>query len=201
MRLVGLATALAALVVLLAGCGGSSAAKRSSVALLGIEPQGRLAEPSDFELTDQDGKTVRLSAQRGNLVLIAFLYAHCPDVCPLTAESLNQVLGELGPDRSRVRVLAISVDPAGDTPEAVQAFAKAHRLLPEFRYLTGSRAKLVRTWRAFYLGVEPVTGRPFVDHSSYVLLVDGEGRGRARHPGVPTSADVLHDVRALLDSG
>lgn len=201
MRLVGLAAALTALVAALAGCGGSSTAKPAAIPLTGIEPSGRLAEPSDFELTDQDRQPVRLSAQRGKLVLIAFLYVHCPDVCPLTAESLNQALRSLGSDRSRVRVLAISVDPAGDTPKAVRAFVRAHRLLPEFRYLTGSRAKLARAWRAYYVGAEPLSGRVFVDHSAYVLLVDGEGRGRARYSGAPPSADVLEDVRALLAAG
>lgn len=199
MRLVGLAAALAAL-ALLAGCGGNGE-KPAAVPLGGTEPAGRLAEPTDFELTDQDGRTVRLSEQRGKLVLIAFLYVRCPDVCPLTAESLNQALRSLGPDRTRVRVLAISVDPAGDTPAAVRAFVKAHRLLPEFRYLTGSRASLARTWRAYYVGTERLSGQPLVGHSAYVLLVDGAGRGRARYAGVPTSAEVLKDVRALLDAG
>ena len=185
----------------LAGCGGSSPAKPAAIPLAGIEPSGRLAEPSDFELTDQDGQTVRLSAQRRKLVLIAFLYVHCPDVCPLTAESLNRALRSLGPDRSRVRVLAISVDPTGDTPAAVRAFVETHRLLPEFRYLTGSRRTLARVWRAYYVGTERIAGNPLVGHSAYVLLVDGEGRGRVHYPGVPTSADVLHDLRALLSSG
>ncbi len=199
MRLVGLAAALAVL-ALLGGCGGGGE-KPAAAKLGGTEPSGRLAEPTDFELTDQDGRTVRLSAQRGKLVLIAFLYVRCPDVCPLTAESLNQALRSLGPDRSRVRVLAISVDPAGDTPAAVRAFVKEHRLLPEFRYLTSSRASLARTWRAYYVGTERLSGQPLVGHSAYVLLVDGAGRGRARYAGVPTSAEVLKDVRALLGSG
>ena len=65
MRLVGLAAALTALVAALAGCGGSSPAKPAAIPLTGIEPSGRLAEPSDFELTDQDGQTVRLARTIG----------------------------------------------------------------------------------------------------------------------------------------
>lgn len=198
MRVVGL---VAALTVALAGCGGGPAAKPAADPLRGTEATGRIAKPTDFELTDQDGKTVRLSGQRGKLVLISFLYTHCPDVCPLTAVSLNQALRELGADRSRVRSLAVSVDPEGDTPASVRGFVRTHRLLPEFRYLTGSRRTLARVWRAYYVGTERIAGNPLVGHSAYVLLVDGEGRGRVRYPGVPASADVLHDLRVLLRDG
>src|SRR5512147_1310200 len=45
----------------------------------------RSAAP-DFTLTDGlSGGTVTLSSLRGNVVAMAFLYTHCPDVCPLTA--------------------------------------------------------------------------------------------------------------------
>ena len=50
---------------------------------------------ADFALRDQDGRVVRLSAQRGRFVLLTFLYTHCPDVCPLLASNLNLALREL----------------------------------------------------------------------------------------------------------
>ena len=40
----------------------------------------------DFTLTDGvSGRSVSLSAQRGEVVALTFLYTTCPDVCPLTA--------------------------------------------------------------------------------------------------------------------
>ena len=42
------------------------------------------------------GKIVRLSGQRGRVVLLTFLYTRCPDVCPLLAANLNAVLRSLG---------------------------------------------------------------------------------------------------------
>ena len=80
------------------------------------------AVPPTFALRDQNGRLVQLDNQRGNVVLITFLYTHCPDVCPLTAEHLNQALRSLGTERTNVRVLAVSVDPRGDTPGAVRKF-------------------------------------------------------------------------------
>jgi hypothetical protein len=76
----------------------------------------------NFALRDQDGQTVELSRLRGKAVLLTFLYTHCPDACPLTAVRLNRALAALGPERTRVRVLAVSVDPHGDTRQAVAGF-------------------------------------------------------------------------------
>ncbi|MBA3844309.1 MAG: SCO family protein, partial [Actinobacteria bacterium] len=64
----------------------------------------RAAPP--IALQDARGARVTLTGQRGRYVLVTFLYVHCPDVCPLIAQNLNQTLRQLGPKRDRVRVLA-----------------------------------------------------------------------------------------------
>ena len=68
---------------------------------------------------------VRMSSQRGRFTLVTFLYTNCPDVCPLIAEHLNTALRRLG-ERADTRVLAVSVDPKGDTPAAVRQFRRRH---------------------------------------------------------------------------
>src|SRR5881628_3721199 len=78
----------------------------------------------DFTLTDGiSGKPITLSAQRGKIVVLAFLYTHCPDVCPLTAEQFRMAQRKLSDSESeKTLFVAVSVDPRQDTPEAVQAF-------------------------------------------------------------------------------
>ena len=56
----------------------------------------------DFELTAADGTPFRLSAQRGQVVLLFFGYTSCPDVCPTTLAEANQLLRGLGDDAGRV---------------------------------------------------------------------------------------------------
>ena len=55
----------------------------------------RSVAAQDFALRDYHGKIVRLSGQRGRVVLLTFLYTRCPDVCPLLAANLNAVLRSL----------------------------------------------------------------------------------------------------------
>jgi protein SCO1/2 len=152
----------------------------------------------DFALRDQHGHTVSLSGQRGKLVLLTFLYTHCPDVCPLTAQNLNLAVKALGPDGARIRVLAVSVDPAGDTAASVRKFVRDHRLSSQFHYLTGTRAQLAPIWRAYNVASVP-HAMGDVDHTLYVLLADRSGKGRVIYDSTVQASTVAHDLRLLLE--
>jgi len=154
---------------------------------------------ADFALRDQHGRLLRLSAQRGKLVLVTFLYTHCTDICPVIANQLNQALRELYHQQTSVRILAVSVDPKGDTPRAVRTFAREHRLLPEFHYLTGKPAQLARVWQAY--NVQVLQRNPeSVGHSGYIYLLDRRGKPRVFYSATATAEQVAHDLRLLLRS-
>ncbi len=192
-------------VALASGCGGHSPQAASVVTPPHIQPavpvHGTPVKASvaaqDFALRDYNGKIVRLAGERGRVVLLTFLYTQCPDVCPLIATNLNGVLRSLKPkQRGGVRVIAISVDPAHDTPRAVRAFVKTHALVPQFRYLVGSKSELQRVWQNYNLTVQPQNVE-VTAHSAYVLLIDRSGRPRMTYPSSVTAATVLRDLRRL----
>ena len=186
---------LAALALLVAGCGSSGKSSAPPPAKLDGTALEATRAP-DFALTDQDGRTVRLSALRGKAVLVTFLYTHCPDVCPLIATNLGLALRRLGPAASGVRALAVSVDPKGDTAASVRGFVRAHRLPPQFRYLRGTRAQLAKVWRAYHIAAQS-SPENTVNHSAYTLLVDRNGDERALYDAQVKVGDVLHDLHAL----
>ena len=114
-------------VLLAAGCGGSTAkvvetpppAKQTFAG--GELTPPRPAPP--LALRNAAGHRVTLSGKRGRYVLVTFLYTNCPDVCPLIASNLNTVLRTLG-QRSNTDVLAVSVDPKGDADLMMRVLAK-----------------------------------------------------------------------------
>ena len=194
--------ALLALVAVAAGCGSSGSKltvetpKLSTYAGSPVTPQRRAPAIS---LHDAWGRPVSLAAQRGRWVLVTFLYVHCPDVCPLIAQNLNGALRQLGAKRDRVRVLAVSVDPKGDTPRAVKRYIAQRGLLPQFRYLVGSKAQLTPIWAAWH--VLAVNQKPaVVDHVAYTVLVDPRGRMRLLYDAQVKARQVLHDLRLLTAS-
>ena len=190
---------LVAVVLLAAGCG-SSAAK---VVEAPPAPQktfagGELTPPRGappISLHDASGRRFVLSGQRGDYVLVTFLYTHCPDVCPLIASNLNTVLRTLGP-KAKLEVLAVSVDPRGDSVTTVRAYEQRMHLEPSFHFLIGTRTQLRPVWAAWHVAV--LDRKPgLVDHVAYTALIDPAGKQRLLYDSQVNAQQVLHDLRLL----
>jgi protein SCO1/2 len=153
----------------------------------------------DFTLTDGlTGTAITLSSLRGAVVALAFLYTRCPDVCPLTAAQFRAAQRELGADADRVRFVAVSVDPDGDTPEAVRAFSERHGLSTNWSYLVGARAQLEPVWRAYGIGATVAPTGPAVQHNDAIYLIDADGRERELVHSDIRLQDLVADLRTLL---
>ena len=157
----------------------------------------------DFTLPATRGGEFRLSRHRGKVVVLAFGYTSCPDVCPTVLAELTQVRAQLGTAAQRVQVVYISVDPEGDTPPRLRAFVE--QFDKTFLGLTGSMDRLAPVWKAYGVSVArrdlPGSQPPIylIHHSASVFLIDRTGRLRVMAPfGTPVD-DVLHDVRTLLE--
>jgi protein SCO1 len=195
-------------VVAVAGCGSSAAPQRAaSVAARTTVRSARLAAPSlatppepahDFVLRDSLGKRVRLSDYRGKAVLLTFIYDHCPDVCPLIVGNLHTALMRLGRGAGKAQVVAVSVDPKGDTPATVRAFLRAHEMTGRMEYLLGTKRRLAPVWKAWGVEVQasPET-REQVGHSASVFGISGSGKTTALYPANFKPAWIVHDVPLL----
>ena len=196
--------AVLALPVLFAGCGGggggTSGARHEQPP---VQFAGGTLDPPvpapNFTLRDQRGHLVSLAGQRGHWAVVTFLYTHCPDVCPLIAANLNQAIQTSAGRRADLHVLAVSVDPARDTPAAIRKYARDHRLVPSFSYLIGLRPQLERVWSAYHVAVQPGP-RGTVSHSSFEMLVDPKGMMRLIYDATVKSSDVSGDL-AKLEAG
>jgi protein SCO1 len=163
--------------------------------LTGTELGG--TDAPDFTLTDGvSGRVVTLSAQRGQVVALTFLYTTCPVVCPLTATRFRTAQTELEADATRVTFIAVSVDPDRDTPKAVQEFSATHGLSANWYYLVGGRAQLSSVWAAYGIGVQ--AGSAAVTHNDAVYLIDAHGRERVLLHSEDLAANLANDLRALL---
>ncbi len=163
---------------------------------------GTLALPARqapaIRLRNYLGKPVTLSEYRGKAVLVTFLYANCPNVCPLIASDLRVALNMLGRRDSEVQVIAVSVDPRGDTPANVARFVRAHELVGRMQYLIGSAAELAPTWAAWKVGSTREVGQPdLVAHSALVYGISASGRLTTIYPATFEPSEIAHDVPKL----
>jgi protein SCO1/2 len=202
------AAAMGATLLVLAavGCGGSSGAASQqpkttaqTAASYAAPSQAAPARPAPgFSLRDAAGRPVRLSDFRGKAVLLTFIYDHCPDTCPLIVGNLHAALQQLGPGARKAQVIAVSVDPIGDTPKSVRQFVAAHDMTGRMQYLLGSEAQLKPVWKSYGIQVQGTPeNREGVGHSALVYGITGSGREATLYPSNMKPAWVAHDVPLL----
>jgi protein SCO1/2 len=152
------------------------------------------ARAPDFDLRDEQGERVSMRALRGRPVVVTFLYSHCQDTCPITAQTIRGALDDLGHD---VPAIAISVDPPNDTPASARKFLAEQRANGRIRFVLGSRAQLRPLWKGY--GVTPQ--RVTEEHIAHITLVDARGFQRVGYPiSQATPERLAHDLR-LLERG
>ena len=185
------------LVVVLSGTLGVLVSERFTSepgnAVSGLPPGG------GFTLTTRDGP-LTLDSLRGQVVLLYFGYAGCPDVCPTSLAVMGSALKKFTPaELERVRALFVSVDPERDTPERLAAYAAFFH-----PGMTGATTdveainELTRRYGAAYLKV-PSGGDDYaVDHTSSTYLIGPDGRLRAILPHGTPAEVVVTAVREHL---
>ena len=156
--------------------------------------------PELSTLRNYDGTSFNLGADRGKAIFVTFLYAHCPDVCPLIASQLHNAYAQMRPAMQRqVAIIAVSVDPHGDTPATVAAFVKEHGLTGEAKYLIGSAHELAGVWEAWKVGSTRDTSDPSrVNHSALIYGIAANGKIYTIYPANFEPSQIIHDVTPLL---
>lgn len=163
-----------------------------------------------FTLQRAGGVTVTQDDLKGQIALVFFGYANCPDVCPTTMARLAQVMHALGDDAARdVRILFISVDPHRDSPELLERYVRAfddERALG----LAGTPRqieRMARRYRVSFQILEPANPEDpnyDVSHSKGVFVFDRDGAVRylvtdMEAPG--SSEALLASLRGMITSG
>lgn len=147
----------------------------------------------EFELGDAERKAVRLADFRGKKVVVLwFIYASCPDVCPLQSDRLAEVQKTVnkvntGLMRDLVQFIAITTDPARDKPEILRAYGPAHGLdSHNWLFLTSGADKPDATRElADRYGLKFTrTEKDMFMHGTVTHIIDFEGKLRARFHGL-----------------
>jgi protein SCO1 len=145
----------------------------------------------DFALRDQYGRPLTMHQFLGRPVVVTFLYTTCRNSCPAEAQQIKGAFDDLGHD---LPALAISVDPAHDTPASARHFLAEQGMTGRIRFVLGTPAQLAPLWHRY--AVTPQT--PRAEHMALIVLLDRRGVMRVTYPQSQTTPERLaHDLRLL----
>ena len=157
---------------------------------------------ADFRLADPDGRARSLADFRGKVVILAFGYTHCPDVCPTTLADFASALKRIGPDAQRVQLLFVTLDPKRDTAQLLRQYVPAFD--PAFIGLRGDEKateKVTRDFRIYAQAREGKAGESYtVEHSAQSFVFDREGKLRLVIGYGLEPEKIASDLRVLLNS-
>ena len=188
---------LGVVAMLVAGaCGGGE------VTLAGYE---RDPEPSVGDITlpavNRGNVDFAFRAEPGELLLVYFGFASCPDVCPTTLADTRLALADLGDRAQDVNLALVTVDPDRDTPEITTDYVEAF-IEGSIALRTDDADALADAANAFgvsYAVTENDAGEIEVAHTPFLFAVDDQGSLVLTWQfGVPP-ADLTSDLEILLD--
>jgi len=85
-------------------------------------------EAPQFALQDADGRSVSLNEFRGKVVVLHFIYTHCPDVCPLHLDRIAEIQAMVNqsPMKDQVQFITITTDPSRDRHGVLTDYGRVH---------------------------------------------------------------------------
>lgn len=155
-----------------------------------------------LKLQGTDGKPLDLARYKGKVVLVAFGFSNCGEVCPITLATLAGARKKLGAaDAANVQVVYVTVDPERDTEALMKKYLASFD--PTFLGGVGTRAQIdaaQRNWGISSSKRSSADGSYSIGHSSSIYMIDRNGGLRAVMPYGHASDDFVHDLKILLRS-
>ncbi len=160
----------------------------AGLALMAGTAAAQLAPWAGLRLVDHRQHPMTAQSLRGKPVLLHFVFTGCSSTCPPQVHELVQMRAALPPAvRAQLQLVSVTVDPLGDTPQALAKFAaRLGADQPGWYFVTGAPSQLLQfsdRMAAFDLRRTP---QPVpADHRTSLWLYDAKGALVQRYGGWP----------------
>ena len=159
-----------------------------------------------FQLTDHNGLPFDNGRLQDGWSLVFFGYTYCPDVCPMTMQTLGAIEKEISVQSGITgpRIVFVSVDPERDTAERLKQYVTYFS--PDFTGVSGDHENLrslTGSLGVFYSRSENPRqpDRYQVDHSASLFLFGPGGRIRALFSAPLQAGAIAQDLVTIIKHG
>lgn len=145
---------------------------------------------------------------KDEITLMAMVYTHCPDICPMTTHNMQLVEQRL-PDnlKNKVKFVVISFDPNRDTPSVLKKFAELRDInFNNWFLLSGDMNNTKEVMLKFDIKAIPADSTYddggelsySVIHTDRISLIDQAGRLRSNYKGSTADLNmIIEDIKYL----
>jgi len=171
----------------------------------------------DLEATERSGQTVKLSALRGKVTVMACLYTVCPHGCAAVVAQM-QKLNTAYRTRPDFHLVSLAVAPERDTSGFLKAYAEGVGARPEdpWWFVTGEQQR-IWDYMTYDLQLQHPLPIPeekrinpldLYEHDLRMVLIDRQGRVRGYYAVFHPQAEIAtlmteklsRDLQRLLDN-
>lgn len=140
---------------------------------------------ADFELINQNGKTITQDDYKNKIYVTDFFFAKCPTICPIMTANLGKIQDRFI-DNDEIMLLSISVTPIIDSVAVLHSYAKDKGVIDhKWNVTTGDKKHIYNLARKSYFAVvdEGDGGVQDFIHTPNFILVDTKKQIRGVYDG------------------
>ena len=144
-------------------------------------------------LINQNNQRVNLKSllDSDDYLVVNFIYASCTTACPMLSAGFADLQERLG---SKIRLVSITIDPENDTPKIMQEHLDHYQAQPGWDFLTGSRADINRTMKAF-----DAYSPNKMSHTQLNFIKSTEDGKWIRVAGMPSGSDLANEIETVYN--
>jgi protein SCO1/2 len=158
----------------------------------------------EFELIDHNRNTLNRDSLKGKWGLMFFGYTHCPDICPITLQTMSDMVKAIeDPDVVKeLSIYFVSVDPERDTPEILAGYVTYFN--PDFTGATAPIEKLTPLTRSIGIAHQirnKTDDKPEydVDHSSAIVLINPQAEFAGLFSAPQDALVMARDITRIIE--
>ena len=147
---------------------------------------------------------------KDKITVLAMVYTHCPDICPMTTHNMFLVEEKLSDElKDKVKFIVISFDPNRDSPAVLKKFAEIRDLsFKSWTLLSGDEQNTKEVMLKF--GIKAIPADSSYDengelsynviHTDRISLIDPKGKLKANYKGSTAKIEtILEDIKYISE--
>jgi len=166
-----------------------------------IQHQKKYHKIADFNLINQNGKTITQNDYQDKIYVADFFFTTCQTICPIMTDHMYQIQKETSEDND-VMLLSHSVTPQIDNVAQLKKYALKKGVRDDkWNLVTGDKKQIYELARKSYLAVKTAGNGDQYDmiHTENFMLIDKKRQIRGFYDGTDPEAisRLLDDIETL----